>query len=103
MYKEAPMARVRTTVIIFAAAALVAAAAGTPTAQAPKPSAPADTKPPTTSQPAGSPHHVTMAATDIKWGPAPPSLPPGAQMGVLNGDPSKAEPFVMRAKFPDGY
>jgi quercetin dioxygenase-like cupin family protein len=86
-------------VIIFATAAVVVAAtAGAVTAQAPKPSAPADA-----SHPAGSPHHVTIAAADIKWGPAPPSLPPGAQMAVLSGDPSKAESFVIRAKFPDGY
>jgi quercetin dioxygenase-like cupin family protein len=33
----------------------------------------------------------------------PPSLPPGAKVAVLEGDPSKPGPFVMRAKFPDGY
>ena len=32
------------------------------------------------------------------------SLPPGAKMGVLVGDPSKAGmPYVVRAKLPDGY
>jgi len=30
-------------------------------------------------------------------------LPPGAQMGVLVGNPGKAEPFVIRTKLPDGY
>ncbi len=34
---------------------------------------------------------------------APPSFPAGAQMAVLSGDPSKAGPFTIRAKFPDGY
>ena len=45
-----------------------------------------------------------IAPSDIKWGPAPASLPAGAQMAVLDGDPGKAGmPFVIRAKFPDGY
>lgn len=40
----------------------------------------------------------------IKWGPAPPALPPGSQVAVLDGDPSKTGGvFVLRAKFPDGY
>ena len=48
--------------------------------------------------------HVTVTAGDLKWGPAPDSLPPGAQMAVVSGDPSKAgSPFVIRAKFADGY
>ena len=38
----------------------------------------------------------------VKWGPAPPALPPGAQMAVLDGDPSKPGLFTIRAKFPDG-
>jgi len=48
--------------------------------------------------------HVMFTPDELKWGPAPPSLPPGAQMAVLSGDPSvKGQPFVIRAKFPDGY
>src|SRR5206468_11791355 len=48
--------------------------------------------------------HVAIAPADIKWGPAPASLPAGAQMAVLDGDPGKAGmPFVIRGKFPDGY
>jgi quercetin dioxygenase-like cupin family protein len=39
----------------------------------------------------------------LKWGPAPPSLPKGAQIAVLSGDPSKEGPFVFRAKVPAGY
>ena len=39
---------------------------------------------------------------EIKWLPAK-LLPPGAQMAVLEGDPSKPEFFVMRLKMPDGY
>ena len=40
---------------------------------------------------------------DIKWGPAPPMLPAGAQIAVLQGDPSKSEPFTVRLKFPNSY
>jgi quercetin dioxygenase-like cupin family protein len=43
------------------------------------------------------------AAQDLKWKDGPPSLPPGAQMVVLEGDPAKAGPFVFRIKAPDGY
>jgi hypothetical protein len=39
----------------------------------------------------------------ISWQEAPNSLPPGAQMAILDGDPSKEGPFCMRLKFPDGY
>ena len=33
----------------------------------------------------------------------PPSLPKGAQIAVLEGDPGKEGPFVFRVKVPDGY
>src|ERR1700693_5394930 len=47
---------------------------------------------------------VAITPDEIKWGPAPPSLPPGAQLGVLQGDPSKpGAPFHIRSVFPDGY
>jgi hypothetical protein len=39
----------------------------------------------------------------IKWQPGPPSLPKGAMMAVLEGDPAKEGPFVFRVKVPDGY
>ena len=39
----------------------------------------------------------------VKWGPAPPSLPPGAQAAALLGSPAKEGPFVLRLKFPDGF
>ena len=32
----------------------------------------------------------------LKWGPAPPGLPPGAQLAVLSGNPGAAGPFVPR-------
>ena len=40
---------------------------------------------------------------DIKWGTAPPSMPKGAEIAVLQGDPAKAGPFVIRLMVPPGY
>jgi hypothetical protein len=51
----------------------------------------------------GDNDHVVVRPDEIKWGPAPPSLPAGAQAAILVGDPSKSAPFVLRAKLPDGY
>jgi len=39
----------------------------------------------------------------VKWGPAPPSVPKGAQFAVIAGDPAKPGIFVFRARFPAGY
>ena len=39
----------------------------------------------------------------IEWKDGPASLPKGAQIAVLEGDPSKEGPFVFRVKVPDGY
>jgi quercetin dioxygenase-like cupin family protein len=41
--------------------------------------------------------------TAIEWKAAPAALPPGAKMAVLEGDPTKEGPFVVRFQFPDGY
>jgi quercetin dioxygenase-like cupin family protein len=41
--------------------------------------------------------------TQIKWNDGPTSLPPGAKIAVLEGDPNKEGPFVMRLRLPDGY
>jgi quercetin dioxygenase-like cupin family protein len=38
----------------------------------------------------------------IPWGPAPPSLPKGAQAAVPAGDPGKPGPFTVRLKMPGG-
>jgi quercetin dioxygenase-like cupin family protein len=48
-------------------------------------------------------HHTVVPADTVKWGPAPASLPPGAQAAVLLGSPAKAGPFVIRLKFPAGF
>ena len=52
--------------------------------------------------PSGAPH-VVLTPAAMKWGPAPPVLPTGAQIAVLDGDPGTAGPFTIRFKFPDGY
>jgi hypothetical protein len=39
---------------------------------------------------------------EIKWKDGPGSLPPGAKFAVLEGDPSKEGPFLMRLWLPDG-
>ena len=48
-------------------------------------------------------HHTVVPADAVTWGPAPPSLPPGAQAAVLLGSPAKEGPFVLRLKFPAGF
>src|SRR6266536_5843633 len=40
---------------------------------------------------------------EIKWKDGPASLPPGAKMAVLEGDPTKEGPFTMRVLLPDGF
>jgi quercetin dioxygenase-like cupin family protein len=47
--------------------------------------------------------HKLIAPQDIKWGPAPPSVPPGAQAAVLYGDPGKEGIFAFRLKLPKNY
>ena len=36
----------------------------------------------------------------VNWGDGPPSIPPGAKMAILEGDPTKDGPFVMRCACP---
>lgn len=48
-------------------------------------------------------HHTIIEADAVQWGPAPPSLPPGAQAAALLGHPAKEGPFVLRLKFPAGF
>ena len=54
-------------------------------------------------QHASNPHHTVVPGDAMKWGPAPPSLPPGAQAAILLGSPAKEGPFVLRLKFPTGF
>lgn len=47
--------------------------------------------------------HVFAPPDSIKFGPPPPSLPPGAELAVVSGDPAGTGPFVLRARVPAGY
>jgi quercetin dioxygenase-like cupin family protein len=47
--------------------------------------------------------HKMLASQDLKWSPAPPSLPPGAEVAVLYGDATKEGMFALRIKVPKGY
>jgi quercetin dioxygenase-like cupin family protein len=41
--------------------------------------------------------------TSVDWKPGPAAIPAGAKVAVLEGDPTKEGPFVVRFQFPDGY
>lgn len=52
---------------------------------------------------AGTGMQAVNGSKAVQWGPAPPALPPGAQLAVMSGDPG-AKGFVsLRAKLPAGY
>src|SRR5216684_8739566 len=48
-------------------------------------------------------HVKTYSPDAIQWGAAPDALPPGAQLAILEGDPTKPGSYTMRLKMPDGY
>jgi quercetin dioxygenase-like cupin family protein len=54
-------------------------------------------------KPAAKTEHVMLAAADLKWNDGPASLPAGAKIAVLTGDPKAAGPFTVRLKFPTGF
>ena len=47
--------------------------------------------------------HVLVPADQVQWGPAPPVLPAGAQISVLEGNPSEKGAVTLRLKFPANY
>ena len=47
--------------------------------------------------------HVVVPADKVQWSPAPPVLPPGAQLAVLEGNPGAKGTVVMRLKLPANY
>ena len=55
------------------------------------------------SAPPDQPHAIVAVPNALKWVPAPPSLPSGAQVAVMEGDPTKPGEFTMRLAMPDGY
>ena len=44
-----------------------------------------------------------FAPSEVSWKAGPASLPSGARLAVLEGDPSKEGPFTMRLRLPDGF
>ena len=58
---------------------------------------------PSQATPGAAPSAISLNSADLKWGPAPPVLPRGAQVAVLLGDPFRPGPFVFRLQVPDGY
>jgi quercetin dioxygenase-like cupin family protein len=58
---------------------------------------------PAVAQEVGHPVHKIVKPEEVAWGAGPASLPAGAQMAVLYGDPTKEGLFVMRLKMPAGY
>ena len=48
-------------------------------------------------------HANLYPPADIQWKDGPASLPRGAKIAVLEGDPTKEGMFLMRARLPDGY
>jgi len=47
--------------------------------------------------------HVLVPADKVQWGPAPPVLPAGAQLSVLEGNPGEKGPLTLRLKMPASY
>ena len=49
-------------------------------------------------------HPNTFRPEEIKYGPVPPFIAPGAQLAVLEGDPTASSgDFTVRLKMPAGY
>lgn len=57
---------------------------------------------PTTTAAAETTQQIVLKAQDVRYVPGPPALPAGTEVAVLEGDPTKAGPYVQRARFPDG-
>jgi quercetin dioxygenase-like cupin family protein len=49
-----------------------------------------------------APAHVMVMPDDLDWQPVP-SLPEGARVAVLEGNPAEEGPFTMRLSLPPGY
>lgn len=46
---------------------------------------------------------VVATVADAKFGPAPPMLPPGAQLAVLSGNPMGTGAYAVRIRMPANY
>jgi hypothetical protein len=47
--------------------------------------------------------HILVPADKVQWSPAPPFLPPGAQISVLEGNPAEKGAVTLRLQFPANY
>src|SRR5258705_11390022 len=47
--------------------------------------------------------HVVLNPADLKWGDAPPGLPPGAKLAGRAGDPNKKGRFTVPFATPAAY
>ena len=47
--------------------------------------------------------HTGQNLKDANWSPAPPLLPKGAEIAVLDGDPTKPVLYAVRLRFPAHY
>ena len=47
--------------------------------------------------------HVITTLEEAQWGPAPPLIPPGAQIAVLAGNPMGSGAYTIRIKMPANY
>ncbi len=47
--------------------------------------------------------HLVIPTEEVKWAPGPASLPPGAEIAILEGNPAEEGPLTMRLKFPADY
>jgi len=57
----------------------------------------------TPAAPAPSSQVIVAHAPTLAWAPGPPSLPPGAEFVLLEGNPAAAVPLTLRLKFPANY
>lgn len=48
-------------------------------------------------------HAAVVDPANLQWGDPPPGLPPGAQVAVLSGDPTKKGIYTLRMRAPAGY
>ena len=51
----------------------------------------------------GASAHVMLSPAQLAWGDGPASLPKGARLATLAGDPAQAGPFTFRVRLPAGY
>ena len=99
------MLRIRVVGLSLAGVLIAGGVFAGPGGQGTKPATPSAATPAATPAPVGAQTgtHVMVVPKDLKWADAPPSLPKGAKVAVLEGDPTKEGPFTMRAEVPAKY